>query len=203
MVSKNISRLAKWTSAENKPVEVFGITFPAQSAGIPSVQHGYIKVYVLILALSFLATSIRAQMIIQGGAICSKKVFEDVANCVIHATMSYFETTPTGQILNKLTSDVDILDINLSSSMSILITSVGWIVTGLLILLIILPYSAFVLAPIITLNWLLLLYYRKSAVDLQRLDAVSRSPVQTKFNEGEVHRYLLFAYATRILMYIE
>jgi hypothetical protein len=49
-----------------------------------------------------------------------------------------------------------------------------------------LPYNICVLVPIIAIYWYLLRYYRKSAVDLQRLDAVSRSPVQANLVEGEI-----------------
>lgn len=161
------------------------MTFPSQSIDLPRSQYGYIKVYASILALSCFATAIRSQLIIQGGATCSEKLFKEVAKRVIHAPMSYFETTPSGRILNRLTFDVEILDISLSCSMSMLMTTFGWIITGLSLLISILPHSSLVLIPVTALYWLLLMYYRKSAVDLQRLDAVSRSPVQAKVNEGK------------------
>jgi ABC-type multidrug transport system fused ATPase/permease subunit len=104
--------------------------------------------------------------------VCTKRV--------MYAPMSYFETTPIGRILNRLTYDVEQLDISLSTSMSILLISTGWFVTGVVLQVTILPYSVCVLVPVTIVYWLLLFYYRKSAVDLQRLDAVSRSPVQVK-----------------------
>jgi ABC-type multidrug transport system fused ATPase/permease subunit len=100
--------------------------------------------------------------------------------------MSYFETTPIGRILNRLTYDVEILDITLSLSMAILFISSGWFITGIVLQVAILPISIAILIPITILYWLLLFYYRKSAVDLQRLDAVSRSPVQAKLAEGKL-----------------
>ena len=161
------------------------MTFPSQSIDLPRSQYSYIKVYASILALSCFATAIRSQQIIQGGAICSEKLFKEVAKCVIHAPMSYFETTPSGRILNRLTFDVEILDISLPCSMSMLMVTFGWIITGFSILTSILPQSSLVLIPVLALYWLLLMYHRKSAADLQRLDAISRSPVQSKVHEGE------------------
>ena len=99
--------------------------------------------------------------------------------------MSYFETTPIGRILNRLTYDIDIMDISLSTSMTVLMTASGWFITGLVIQISVLWYNIFVLVPIIVIYWYLLLYYRKSAVDLQRLDAMSRSPVQANLAEGK------------------
>ena len=174
--------------------------------------------------ISFAATVFRSQWIIQGGLRCSQKLFNDMIKSIARAPMSYFETTPMGRILNRLTFDVEVLDISLSISMTILMTasgknasfislsnnciflilfstvlfsSSGWFVTGLVLQISILPWNACVLAPIIAIYWLLLLYYRKSAVDLQRLDAISRSPVQANLAEGKIFAisdYLLSVY---------
>ena len=104
--------------------------------------------------------------------------------------MSYFDTTPIGRILNRLTYDIETLDISLSQSMTVLLVSMGWFVTGVTLQISILPVVACVLLPVIVLYMMLLYYYRKSAVDLQRLDAVSRSPVQTRLAESELYLFL-------------
>merc|ERR1740139_252097 len=68
--------------------------------------------------------------------------------------------------------------------MTILLISIGWFTTGVVIQIALLPWNTFILTAIMFLYWRLLLYFRKSAVDLQRLDAVSRSPVQANLAEG-------------------
>jgi ABC-type multidrug transport system, ATPase and permease components len=176
--------LASWTRAEFEPIRRFGRTFSAQIDGM-SAQYEFIKYYVIILLISFVGAILRSQWIIQGGGRCSEKLFNEMTSRVIRAPMSYFETTPMGRILNRLTYDVEILDISLSQSMTVLMTASGWFVTGLILQITILPWNVFMLVPIIAIYWLLLLYYRKSAVDLQRLDAVSRSPVQADLAEGK------------------
>jgi len=175
--------LASWTSAETETIRRFGITFAAQSDGL-SAQYEFVKFYAIILALSFIGTIIRSQWIIQGGRRCSERLFYDMTTRVVRAPMSYFETTPMGRILNRLTYDVEILDISLSISMTILLTATGWFTTGVVLQIAILPWNAVILTVIMFLYWRLLLYFRKSAVDLQRLDAVSRSPVQANLAEG-------------------
>lgn len=175
--------LATWTTAIDEPVQRFGIIFQPQSAG-NSAQYEFIKVYVIILVISFTATFTRSQWIVRGGANCAEIAFDKMLSRVIYAPMSYFETTPLGRILNRLTYDVEILDITLATSMTVLMISTGWFVAGLVVQITILPWSAAALLIILVAYYLLLLYYRKSATDLQRLDAVSRSPIQACLTEG-------------------
>lgn len=99
--------------------------------------------------------------------------------------MSYFDTTPIGRILNRFTYDVEILDISLSVSMTVLIVASGWFFTSVILQITIQYWIVCALFPITFLYWLLLLFYRKSAVDLQRLDATSRSPIQANLSEGK------------------
>uniref|UniRef100_A0A6S8ZK17 Uncharacterized protein n=1 Tax=Chaetoceros debilis TaxID=122233 RepID=A0A6S8ZK17_9STRA len=178
--------LASWTTAVSNSINRFGVTFAPQEEGL-SAQRDFVKVYGIILVASSIATFARSHIIIQGGARCSEKMFYDMTTRVVRAPMSYFETTPMGRILNRLTYDVEILDITLSQSMTMLIIATGWFVTGIVLQITILPWNVFVLVPILAIYWLLLLFYRKSATDLQRLDAVSRSPVQAILSEGKNH----------------
>lgn len=48
----------------------------------------------------------------------------------------------------------------------------------------ILPWIAFGIIPVTVVYWFLLLHYRQTGNDLQRLDAVSRSPVQAMLSEA-------------------
>ena len=55
---------------------------------------------------------------------------------------------------------------------------------GIILQSIILPWQLFAILFIVIMYWIIVLHYRKSAVDLQRLDATSRSPVQAQLAEG-------------------
>lgn len=48
----------------------------------------------------------------------------------------------------------------------------------------ILPWILLAIVPVTIAYWFLMLYYRKTGNDLQRLDAVSRSPVQAMISEA-------------------
>lgn len=80
--------------------------------------------------------------------------------------------------------DMEVIDVTLTQNMSMFMISSSWFVAGVCVMVSIIPWMILVIIPVTTLYWLLLLYYRKSAADLQRLDAVSRSPIQAAVSEG-------------------
>lgn len=98
--------------------------------------------------------------------------------------MSYFEQTPLGRILNRFTFDIEVLDLTLTESMTVLIIACGWFVAGIAVMVSILPWVGLAIVPVTLLYALLMLHYRRSGADLQRLDAVSRSPLQAMLSEG-------------------
>lgn len=122
--------------------------------------------------------------VVTGGSRAAKRVFLSMLDRVLHAPMSYFETTPMGRTLNRFTYDMEVVDMTLTEAMSVLLVALGWGVTAIVVMCTILPWMALAIFPITVLYWLLLLHYRKSGADLQRLDAVARSPIQAMLAEG-------------------
>ena len=64
-----------------------------------------------------------------------------------------------------------------------LMISWSWYFAGIAIQFSILPWSAAAIVPVSIMYWVLALHYRLSGPDLQRLDAVSRSPLQSMVSE--------------------
>jgi ABC-type enterochelin transport system permease subunit len=52
-----MDRLATWTAAAYESVSKLGISFTSQFEGGLSAQYEFIKVYLIILVISFIATS--------------------------------------------------------------------------------------------------------------------------------------------------
>lgn len=97
--------------------------------------------------------------------------------------MSYFETVPMGRILNRFTYDTDVNDVTLTQVMTLLLISWSWYFAAIAIQISILPWSATAIVPVSIMYWVLVLHYRLSGPDLQRLDALSRSPLQSMVTE--------------------
>lgn len=102
---------------------------------------------------------------------------------VLRAPVSYFETVPMGRVLNRFTYDTDVNDVTLTQVMTTFMISWSWYFAGVTIQISILPWSAMALVPVSVMYWVLVLHYRMTGPDLQRLDALSRSPLQSMITE--------------------
>ena len=108
-----------------------------------------------------------------------------MAKRVLRAPLSFFETTPLGRILNRFTYDVEVLDVELSVSMMGLVVSFSWLVAAVVVMVVVLPWMMLGIVPVTAMYFFIQYYYRMSGPDLQRIDAVSRSPLQASLAEGD------------------
>jgi ABC-type multidrug transport system fused ATPase/permease subunit len=102
---------------------------------------------------------------------------------VLRAPLSYFESQPQGRILSRFTYDMEVVDVILTQNLAMFMVAMSWFFAGVVLMSSILNWMILALLPVTFLYWLLLLHYRKSGVDLQRLDALSRSPIQAMVTE--------------------
>lgn len=175
--------LSQWTTAADQSIEVFGRVFPSQTEG-RSAQFQYLSVYAVLVVSMFVFLVSRSQWAVLGGVNACQRVFSTMTRRVLHAPMSFFDTTPLGRIINRFTYDVEQVDITLSQFMSIFIIACSWLVAGQAVMIAVVPYMALINGFVLLLYVLILRHYRWSAADLQRLDAVSRSPIQASMSEA-------------------
>ena len=122
---------------------------------------------------------------VTGSARCAELMFAGMAHRVLRAPLSYFETVPLGRILNRFTYDVEVLDVELSISMTGLVVSCSWLISAVVVMVSVLPWILLGIVPVTIVYGFIQYYYRMSGPDLQRIDAVSRSPLQASLAEGK------------------
>ncbi|KAH9975853.1 P-loop containing nucleoside triphosphate hydrolase protein [Lactifluus volemus] len=113
----------------------------------------------------------------------SKRLHDAMLHSVIRAPLTFFETTPSGRILNLFTKDTNVVDQMLARVIQFVVrtlcSSVG------ILVVIGSSFPPFLLA-VIPLGWLytrFMVYYLATSRELQRLNAVSRSPIISWFSE--------------------
>ncbi|KAM3473295.1 hypothetical protein MY5147_004840 [Beauveria neobassiana] len=114
----------------------------------------------------------------------SRKLHERMANAIFRSPMSFFDTTPTGRILNRFSSDIYKVDEILARVFNMLFNNVAR--SGFTILVISYttpPFAAFIIPLGLAYYWIQR-YYLRTSRELKRLDSVSRSPIYAHFQES-------------------
>ncbi|CEP22757.1 BPT1 [Cyberlindnera jadinii] len=113
----------------------------------------------------------------------SSMLHDRMALSVIRSPMSFFETTPTGRILNRFSSDVNRIDESLPRSFSFFFSSLTKTVLILGFIGINMP-PFLILAALLSVAYIYYQqYYITSSRDLKRIVSVSRSPIFSHLQE--------------------
>ncbi|KAF8969223.1 ABC transporter [Flammula alnicola] len=132
----------------------------------------------------------------------SQRLHKVAIKRVMHAPMSFFETTPLGRIMNRFSKDIDTIDNLLGDSLRMFMATFSSILGAIILISIVLPWFLIGVFVILLGYIYAAAFYRASARELKRLDAVLRSSLYSHFSEslsglatirayGEANRFLL------------
>lgn len=114
----------------------------------------------------------------------SRKLHERMAFAIFRSPMSFFETTPSGRILNRFSSDVYRVDEVLARTFNMLFANSA---RALFTMVVIATSTPAFLLLVIPLSYVYLSYqkyYLRTSRELKRLDSVTRSPIYAHFQES-------------------
>ena len=137
----------------------------------------YILIYLVSSLAFFIAILVKTYLFVHLTLKASSQLHDKVFDRVSRASMAFFDTTPTGRILNRFSKDLDEIDIHLpfnteASSQNILriLISVAMIAT-------VFPWFLIGLFPLIILFLLITRVFNRSVRQLKRMDGITRSPL--------------------------
>ncbi|KZV74003.1 ABC transporter [Peniophora sp. CONT] len=114
----------------------------------------------------------------------SRNLHLDAITRVMRAPMSWFDTTPLGRIMNRFSKDVDTMDNTLADSIRVFLSTVLNIFGAVILVAIVVPWFLIAIGAILILYALCAAFYRKSAREIKRLDAILRSSLYAHFSES-------------------
>ncbi|KAJ8620573.1 hypothetical protein MRB53_029102 [Persea americana] len=144
----------------------------------------FIRIYSIIAAVSIVLVAVRALFLAFYGLETAQVFFKQILNSLLHAPMSFFDTTPSGRILSRASTDQTNIDIFLPFFMGL---TVAMYITVLSIIVITCQVAWPTIIPIIPLAWLNFWYrgyYLSSSRELTRLDSITKAPVIHHFSES-------------------
>lgn len=143
----------------------------------------FIKVYAIIAAVSVVIVTVRSLLVATIGLDTANIFFRQVLSTILHAPMSFFDTTPSGRILTRASSDQTNVDLLLPffvwMSVSMYITVIGVVIMTCQVAW---P-SVVLVVPLLMLNLWFRKYYISTSRELTRLESITKAPVIHHFSE--------------------
>ncbi|EOA34104.1 hypothetical protein CARUB_v10021605mg [Capsella rubella] len=144
----------------------------------------FIRVYVIITFVSIILVCLRSYYVTHLGLKTSQIFFRQILNSILHAPMSFFDTTPSGRILSRASTD----QTNIDTLIPFMLGLVASMYTTLLsIFIITCQYTWPTIFFVIPLGWLNIWYrnyYLASSRELTRLDSITKAPIIHHFSES-------------------
>ncbi|KAJ5675972.1 hypothetical protein N7462_008869 [Penicillium macrosclerotiorum] len=164
----------------------------------PSLSTGqYIGIYVGLGGSVVLLMFVFSTYMTTCGTNASRTMLQRAMTRVLRAPMSFFDTTPLGRITNRFSKDIQVMDNELSDAMRIYALTMTMIISVMVLIIVFFYYFVIALVPLFILFLLAANYYRASAREMKRHEAVLRSMVYAKFGEAITGTACIRAYGVQ------
>jgi ABC-type multidrug transport system fused ATPase/permease subunit len=114
----------------------------------------------------------------------SRKMHERMAFAIFRSPMQFFETTPSGRILNRFSSDIYRVDEVLARTFNMLFANSARAIFTMAVIASSTPAFLFFVIPLAYIYLSYQKYYLRTSRELKRLDSVTRSPIYAHFQES-------------------
>ncbi|TRY81629.1 hypothetical protein DNTS_014478 [Danionella cerebrum] len=118
-----------------------------------------------------------------GCIIASRHLHLDLLNNVLHSPMSFFECTPSGNLLNRFAKEIDAIDNMIPDGLKMMLSYFFKLMEVCIIVLMATPFAAVIILPMVFFYGFIQSFYVATSCQLRRLESVSRSPIYTHLNE--------------------
>uniref|UniRef100_G1NNS2 ATP binding cassette subfamily C member 1 n=1 Tax=Meleagris gallopavo TaxID=9103 RepID=G1NNS2_MELGA len=155
-------------------------------------------IYGLLGFLQGLLVCCGAYVLTQGSLAASRTLHHQLLDSVLHLPLQHFETNPVGQIINRFTKDLFIVDIRFHYYLRSWLNCTLDVVGTVLVITFSSPLFIVVVIPLGYLYFIIQRYYIASSRQIRRLAGASHSPVISHFMEtilgGSTIRNLVYFY---------
>ncbi|XP_072025842.1 ATP-binding cassette sub-family C member 9-like [Amphiura filiformis] len=143
----------------------------------------YIAVYGW-LSLGLLASTFFMAMAgVTAMFIAAKNIHSEMIRNIFGSPLRFFDTTPVGRTMNRLSSDTHIVDIKLLVTLFSLSFFIVSLPSFLIAIAAVQPIFLLEMIPVAIAFWLIYKQFIASSRELQRLNSITKSPVFAHFSE--------------------
>ncbi|KAF8960708.1 ATP-dependent bile acid permease [Flammula alnicola] len=146
-------------------------------------QGDYMAVYAALGAALAVSTFILTYAFVIAGLIASLNLYKGALAGVLYSRISFFDTTPMGRILSRLSKDQDTIDTALPHSLMQFLTTFFSVGGTVALVFYTFPYLGIIFLPLAILYYGASVYYRRSSVETKRMDSLLRSMLYGSYSE--------------------
>lgn len=146
-------------------------------------ENFYIGIFVMFTLLTAIFSFIFFWVLTKLGNSSSAALHKLAIKRIIHAPMTFFDTSPSGRILNRFTKDTDTMDNEMSDQARLFLLGMSTVIGVFILIIIYLPYFAIALVVLFVFFVIIAVFYRASAREIKRMDSTARSVVFSHFSE--------------------
>lgn len=151
---------------------------------VPREPDYYLKRYVAFAVGSLFLFGGRMFFFLYRGTVASKVIYNSVIKRLLAAPVRFYDSTPNGRIMNRLSKDMETIDQDVPSALMFWVLEMFG--TASVIVAIAIAFPAFLIGGVLIslaygfLGWL----YISTSRELKRIEAVTRSPVYSLVGES-------------------
>ncbi|XP_011699220.1 PREDICTED: multidrug resistance-associated protein 1 isoform X8 [Wasmannia auropunctata] len=127
----------------------------------------------------------------------SKLLHSEVLYVMLRSPLGFFDTTPSGRILNRFGKDIDTIDNILPPSIRAWLFCLASVIATLVVISYSTPIFIAVILPIGAIYYFIQRFYVATSRQLKRLESVSRSPIYSHFSESVTGAQIIRAYGVQ------
>ncbi|XP_040290616.1 canalicular multispecific organic anion transporter 1-like [Bufo bufo] len=158
-------------------VPFFNQSYPTSQRDMRVGVYGALGVaqgiFVFLSAFLVAAATVRA----------SRLLHSQILRNILHVPMQFFDTTPTGRIVNRFAKDIFTVDETIPMSFRSWISCVLGVIGTLFVISLATPIFAAVIIPLAIVYYFVQRFYIATSRQLRRLDSVTRSSIYSHFGE--------------------
>ncbi|XP_062374958.1 canalicular multispecific organic anion transporter 1 [Sardina pilchardus] len=177
--------LSAWT---NDAVTYFNQTYPAHVRDMRVGVFGALGVAQGIFI--FLGTLLLADGAVSASRILHTRLLVNV----LRVPMLFFDTTPSGRVVNRFAKDMFTVDEMIPMSFRSWVLCLLGVIGTLLVICLATPIFLAVIVPLAVVYYFVQRFYVAASRQLRRLDSVSRSPIYSHFGETVAGLSVIRAY---------